>query len=154
MISTSTDSNRGLIDMLDRIFKVLLNRPSFKKNIQQLLNNIDADTAPRLARTLLWEDMEFTLGLMSALPAIANTLILLGNEMVKQIQDKFTPELLSKFIESLARDIDAESARELKQNVVVIWEKLAPVVTAALSPDRDKAAGGKLLIQEGSHAEQ
>ena len=149
-----TDNSRGLVDMLDRIFKVLLNRPSFKKNIQNMLNNIDADAAPRLARTVLWEDMEFTFGLVAALPAIANTFILLGNEIVNQVTDKITPDLLKGFIESMVRDIDVETARELKQNIITLWNELEPVITAALTPDRDSAGSGQRLLEEEIHAKQ
>ena len=150
----ATDNSRGLVDMLDRIFKVLLNRPSFKKNIQNMLNNIDADAAPGLARTVLWEDMEFTFGLVSALPAIANTFILLGNEIVNQVTDKITPDLLKGFIESMVRDIDVETARELKQNLVSLWNKLEPAITAALSEERESPGSLHHMTEEGRHAQQ
>ncbi|HOO71174.1 MAG TPA: hypothetical protein PK926_05370 [Spirochaetota bacterium] len=131
------ENNRGLVDMTNRILKVLLNRPSFKNNVRQVLNNIDAGAAPELARTLLWQDMEFMFGLVGALPAIANTFILLADEIVNQVRDKITPELLRGFIETLARDIDIERAMQVKQNLLEIWQEVEPVLSSVTAASRE-----------------
>ncbi|MBN2159444.1 MAG: hypothetical protein JW807_08610 [Spirochaetes bacterium] len=154
MSNTVIEQNRGLVDMLERIFRVLLNRPSFKNNVQQILNNIDADAAPQLARTLLWEDMAFTFSVLGALPAIANVFIRLGNEIVKQVQEKISPEMISGFMESLARDVDVEAARELKQNFTEVWNTLEPVVTAAFAQGKEAAGGENEPLKEVAHGER
>jgi hypothetical protein len=126
------ENNRGMLDMLNRIMKVLLSRPSFKNNVRLVLNNIDPDNAPELARTILWQDMEFIFGIVSALPAVANAFIQFANEIVTQLQENVTPDLINGFIESLVRDIDIETAIELKRRIHEIWEDIEPIISESL----------------------
>ena len=69
------EANKGVIDLTDRVLKELLKKPGFKENIRTVLQNIDPDSGRRLVRTLMWQDPEFFLGVLGAVPVVANTLI-------------------------------------------------------------------------------
>jgi hypothetical protein len=113
----SDDQNRGIIDATNRIVKVLLKRPAFKENVRSLLNGVDPDNARELARTVLWEDPEIILSLMGALPSIANSTIRFLDEIILQVRDKYSPELLHGFLEEIMREFDGEAMRSIKDNI-------------------------------------
>lgn len=134
-MQTTTDRNQhgGVIDLIARITKVMLTKPAFKHNVRLLLNNIDDESAPELARTMLWEDMEFTFDIVGALPSIINAIIKFSNELLLQLNEKIPDELLRGFIENAAKEIDITALDSLKERSVDLWSKLSPVIAGALS---------------------
>lgn len=122
-----TPQTQGLVKMTGTVAERLIESPNFKENIKALLRNIDPEESPELARTLLWKDPELTLAMLGALPVILNTLIRFVDETLKEVNDKFSPELLRGFMQSLADDIDKDAMRRIIQNGSVMYAALAPV---------------------------
>lgn len=113
----SDDHNRGIIDLTNRIVKVLLKRPAFKENLRSLLNGVDPDNARELARTVLWEDPEIVLSLMGALPSLVNAMLRFCDEIILQVREKYSPELLHEFLGEIMRELDKDSIRSIKDNI-------------------------------------
>ncbi|MBN1497487.1 MAG: hypothetical protein JXA07_11995 [Spirochaetes bacterium] len=134
-MQTTTDRNEhgGVIDLIARIMRVMLKKPAFKHNVRLLLNNIDDDSAPELARTMLWEDMEFTFNLVGALPSIINAVIKFSNELLSQLTEKIPDDLLRGFFENAAKEIDITALDSLKERSIDLWNRLSPVIAGALS---------------------
>jgi len=108
--------NKGVIDLSDRILKELLKKPAFKDGVRTVIANIDPDSSRQLVRTLLWQDPEFSLGLISALPPIVNASISCIDELLIQLQEKISPLLLHDFLRSIASSIDREHLLSIIKN--------------------------------------
>jgi hypothetical protein len=105
----------------------LLKKPGFKDDIRDVLKSIDPDAGRALVKTILWQDIEFTLGVLGALPTIANTLIRTLDELLLQVNEKFSLELLQGFLGSMLEDIDKETLRRAILNLRPLIEGLAPI---------------------------
>jgi len=124
----NANQNRGVIDTTNRMLAYLLNKPAFKENLRIVLKNIDPESSPELVKTLLWQDIEVSLGLLGALPDVANSLIRAIDEVLVQINDKFTPELLAGFIGSLLDEIDAVRLQHIIQNLQPLVRDISPLL--------------------------
>lgn len=108
--------NKGVIDLSDRILKELLKKPSFKDGVRTVLTNIDPESSRRLVRTLLWQDPEFSLSLISALPPVVNAALSGIDELLIQLQEKMSPLLLHDFLRSMASSVDRETLERIIKN--------------------------------------
>jgi len=114
-------------DAGSRIIMELLKKPGFKDDIRDVLKSIDPDAGRALVKAILWQDVEFTLGVLGALPAIANTLIRTLDELLLQVNEKFSLELLQGFLGSMLEDIDKETLRRTILNLRPLIERLGPI---------------------------
>lgn len=118
---------QGLVKLTGAVIERLIESPNFKENIKTVLRNIDPGESPELARTILWKDPELTLAMLSALPVLLNVVIRLIDETLREVNEKFSPELLRGFVQSLADDMDKDAMRRIIQNGTVMFTALAPV---------------------------
>ncbi|MCX5850439.1 MAG: hypothetical protein NT072_00040 [Deltaproteobacteria bacterium] len=118
---------QGLVKMTGTVVERLIESPNFKENVKAVLRNIDPGESSDLVKTLLWKDPELFLAMLGALPVLLNVMIRLMDEMLNEINEKFSPELLRDFVQSLADDIDKDSARRLVKNGTIMYTALAPV---------------------------
>jgi hypothetical protein len=133
-------SNMGFIETRSRIIDELLEKTAFKDSLRHFLKNIDPNSCAELVRTLLGKDIEVPLALAGALPVIANCFIKAGHELIVQVRDKFSPELLTSFVESLLDEIDKDTLARLIAESRALGNDLAPVFQAALNAIKDKTA--------------
>ncbi|HPV50307.1 MAG TPA: hypothetical protein PLB14_11405 [Smithellaceae bacterium] len=118
------EANKGVIDLTDRVLKELLKKPGFKENIRTVLQNIDPDSGRRLVRTLMWQDPEFFLGVLGAVPAVANTLIQCVDELLIQLNEKFSPQLLHDFMKSIVLSLDKDTLENIVRNGKLLGTQL------------------------------
>jgi len=111
----------------ERLLRELLKSPKFKASLKLFTENLDAGTAPGLAKTLLWQDVETFMGTVSVVPALVNYLVALVREITVQLNG-FPPPLLIAFMSELAKGIDFEAMQETVVEVKTVLDKLAPVV--------------------------
>lgn len=109
----------------------ILKKPGFKDDIRDALNSIDPDAGRELVKTFLWQDLEFSLGIMGGLPAIANTIIRAFDELLIQVNEKYPLELLKGFADSLIKDIDTESLGRALENARPVIDALSPLFKKA-----------------------
>jgi hypothetical protein len=124
-------SNMGFIETRSRVLDELLEKTAFKDSLRLFLKNIDPNSCAELVRTLLGKDIEVPLALAGAVPVIANCLIKAGHELIVQVRDKFSPELLASFVESLLDEIDKDTLARLITESRALGSDLAPVFLAA-----------------------
>ena len=110
------EANKGVIDLTDRVLKELLKKPAFKENVRTVLQNIDPESGRRLVRTLMWQDPEFFLGVLGAIPSIVNSLIQCVDEALIQVNEKFSPQLLHDFMKPLVLSIDKNTLESIIRN--------------------------------------
>ncbi len=110
------EANKGVIDLTDRVLKELLKKPGFKEGVRTVLQNIDPESSRRLVRTMLWQDPEFFLGVLGAVPAIANSFIQCVDELLIQLNEKFSPQLLHDYMKSIVLSLDKETLESIVRN--------------------------------------
>ena len=115
----------------DSILSEILKKPGFKDDVRDALKSIDPDAGRELVKTFLWQDLEFSLGLMGSLPAIANTIIRAIDELILQVNEKYPVELLKGFADSLLKDIDTESLGRALKNARPMIDALSPIFKKA-----------------------
>jgi hypothetical protein len=144
----TSGQNRGIVDASSRILETIMARPDFKEGLRALLNNIDPDNSPRLAQVILSKDIEIPLAFMCALPGMANIVIRMADEFVRQVNRMFPAPMLQSFAESLLSDIDYEALARAIEGVKGLGQDLAPVFDAALKNIEMRQQG---LPKELSH---
>jgi hypothetical protein len=110
------------------ILRELLKKPGFKDDVRDMLKSIDPQDGRELVKAFLWQDIEFSLGLMGGLPAIANTVIRAVDELLLQVDEKFSIELLQGFTDSLLKDIDTDSLSRALKNARPLIDALSPLL--------------------------
>ena len=93
------------------ILKEILRTPVFKDILRTNLNQVNPSTGSDLVKTLMGQDPEVFLGLVSTLPAIVNALTRACLELGVQLKDKFPAELLKSYLEALYNDLDTEDLK-------------------------------------------
>ena len=72
----------------------------------------------------MWQDPEFFLGVLGAVPSIVNSLIQGVDEVLIQINEKFSPQLLHDFMKPLVLSIDKKTLESIVQNGKVLANQL------------------------------
>lgn len=121
-------TDKGVIDAVDRILAQLLESPAFKNSIRTILNNIDPQSARGLVRTAMWRDMNFSISCAAASPALANSLISLVDEVFCQINDKLPERMLREYTAEVLGEIDRETLDRVRENGRALYGTLAPVI--------------------------
>lgn len=118
------EANKGVIDLTDRVLKELLKNPGFKEGVRTVLQNIDPESSRRLVRTMLWQEPEFFLGVLGAVPAMVNSLTQGVDEMLIQLNEKFSPLLLHDFMKSIVLALDKKTLENIVRNGKVLGAQL------------------------------
>ena len=127
-----TTQERGVVDVGTRILAQLLKKPGFKDNLRAFLNNLDPQASPELVRTLLWKDPEVILGIVGALPAMANIVISAFDELLFQVREKYPPPLLNGFVEALLDEMDHDTLAHALTNTRELMEQISPIIEKKL----------------------
>jgi len=102
------------------VIKEILATPFVKDLIRSSLKSAACDNDPPLIRTLLWEDPEVSLAVLSTLPHLANRCIGALNEAGREIDEKFSPHLLNGYLTAMSDDIDTDRLKACTD----IWGKI------------------------------
>ena len=111
----------------ERLMRELIKSPKFKASLRVLTGNIDPGNAPGMVKTLVWEDVETSLGTVSALPALINYSVQAARELVAQLNAFPTPILVA-FLSQVVENIDFEAMEQTVGEFKLLLEKLHPVV--------------------------
>ena len=118
------EANKGVIDLTDRVLKELLKKPGFKEGVRTVLQNIDPESSRRLVRTMMWQDPEFFLGVLGAVPSIVNALAQGVDEMLTQLNEKFSPQLLHDFMKSIVLSLEKNTLENIVRNGKLLGTQL------------------------------
>ena len=111
----------------ERLLRELVKSPKFKASMKLLTANVDPEAAKGLAKTLMWEDVEFFMGTVSTMPALVNFLVALGHEVAVQL-NTFPPPMLIAFMSQMVQGVDFEAMQEAVAEFKTVLDRLAPVV--------------------------
>jgi len=93
------------------IIRELLRTPVCKDILRENLQAVRSMDGRPLVRALMEEDPEVFLGLIASTPSLANALLGSLAEIGERLENQFPPGVLAPFVQSLAKEIDADSAR-------------------------------------------
>ena len=102
------------------ILKQILKTPVYKDILRGNLNEMNPNSGSSLVKTLVREDPEVFLSLISSLPTCINTLTSAVSELAVQLENMYPPEILKSYLLSLAEDIDKKAIGECS----AAWLKL------------------------------
>jgi hypothetical protein len=91
------------------VIKEILATPFVKDLIRANLKSAAIKSDPSLVRTLLWEDPEVFLSVLSTLPHLVNRCTGAMFEAGREIDDKFSPELLKSYLTAMGNDINTDN---------------------------------------------
>jgi hypothetical protein len=140
----TSNPDKGVIDLSDRILKELLKKPAFKDGVRTVINNIDPASSRQFVRTLLWQDPEFFLGLISALPPVVNAALSGIDELLIQLQEKISPLLLHDYLRSMALCLDSEALERIIKN-----GKELSVIILAIADEVIKETADQPIAEKG-----
>ena len=73
---------------------------------------------------MLWQDPEFFLGVLGAVPSVVNSLTQCVDELFIQLNEKFSPQLLHDFIKSIVLSLDKKTLENIVRNGKVLATEL------------------------------
>ena len=111
----------------ERLLRELIKSPKFKASLKVLTGNVDPANASGMIKTFVWEDVETSLGTVSALPALVNYSVQAARELVTQLNAFPTPILVA-FLSQVVENIDFEAMEQTVGEFKLLMEKLHPVV--------------------------
>lgn len=133
---------RSLAQAQGGLLKAFVSSGLVKDLIRLNVSAMRPDAGRNAVKTLMGEDPEVFLGIVSGLPVVVNSALGGAAELGARLKNTFTPELLKSFAASVAGDIDREAARECGR----VWAGLAADVLRA-SPELRTLAVQALLAR-------
>ncbi len=108
------------------IVRELLRTPAFRELVKSNLQAATDEDARQLAHTLIWEDVDVSLGAASRLSLVVNSLIQVLGEL-NGLLEQASPRVRRAFFARLAEEMDGEALKEqavrLLENLhVLLWE--------------------------------
>ncbi len=124
------------------VLKEVLSTPFVKDIIRSSLQSRKPDKTHPLVVALIWQDPEVILSILGSIPAIVNSCVGALGETGKQLNEKFSPELLRDYLGSIINDIDTEEFKVLADAYATMMKNLWEV-----SPELRETIG-KTIMQE------
>ncbi len=119
-----TMENNGVMPAEGGVMKEVLSTPFVKDLIRINLQNIKPDKTHPVVNALIWQDPEIILSVLGSVPAVFNSCTGALAEAGKQINEKFSPQLLRDYIGSILKDIDTEELKALAEAYVALGKNL------------------------------
>lgn len=124
------------------VLKEVLRTPFVKDLIRSSLQSRKPDKSHPLVIALIWQDPEVILSILGSLPAVVNSCVGALGETGKQLNEKFSPELLKGYLGSILNDIDTDEFKVLAEAYSTMIKNLWEV-----SPELREAVG-KAITQD------
>ena len=105
------------------IARELLRTPLFKELILTSLGEGGSEDPRELAKTVVWEDSAFTLGLLGKLPQMIGYWADFLDELGRQLQN-VPPETLREFVSVLGENLDLEALASVPKSFVPLLDTL------------------------------
>lgn len=116
--------NNAVMPAEGGVMKEVLSTPFVKDIIRNNLQNINPDKTHPVVNVLIWQDPEVILSILGAIPRVINSCTGALAEAGKQINEKFSAELLRDYVGSILNDIDTDELKALVDAYVALGKKL------------------------------
>ena len=119
-----TMENNAVMPAEGGVMKEVLSTPFVKDIIRNNLQNIKPDKTHPVVNALIWQDPEIILSILGSIPPVVNSCVGALGETGKQINEKFSPRLLSDYVGSILKDIDTDELKALVDAYVEMGKNL------------------------------
>ena len=106
------------------VMKEVLSTPFVKDMIRNNLQNIKPDKTHPVVNALIWQDPEIILSVLGSIPPAVNSCVGALGETGRQLNEKFSPRLLSDYVGSILKDIDTDELKALVDAYVEMGKNL------------------------------
>jgi hypothetical protein len=124
------------------VLKEVLSTPFIKEIIRNSLQSVKPDKTHPVVNALIWRDPEVILSILGSIPSMVNSCTGALAEAGRQLNEKFSSQLLSEYVGSLLREIDTDELKALADAYIDLGKKLWEA-----SPEFREAVG-KLLRED------
>jgi len=116
--------NNAVMPAEGGVMKEVLSTPFVKDIIRNNLQNIKPDKTHPVVNALIWQDPEIILSILGSIPPVVNSCVGALGETGRQINEKFSPRLLSDYVGSILKDIDTDELKALVDAYVEMGKNL------------------------------
>lgn len=116
--------NNAVMPAEGGVMKEVLSTPFVKDIIRNNLQNIKPDKTHPVVNALIWQDPEIILSVLGSIPPVVNSCVGALGETGRQLNEKFPPELLRDYLESILKDIDTSEFKGLAEAYVTLIKNL------------------------------
>lgn len=116
--------NNAVMPAEGGVMKEVLSTPFVKDLIRINLQNIKPDKSHPVVNALIWQDPEVILSVLGSIPQVVNSCTGALAEAGKQLNEKFSSELLREYVGSILKDIDTEELKALAEAYVALGKNL------------------------------
>jgi hypothetical protein len=102
----------------------VLSTPFVKDIFRSNLQDIKPDKTHPMVNAFIWQDPEVNLALLASIPRVVNSCTGALAEVVKQLNEKFSSDLLRDYVGSILKDIDTEEMKALVEAYVALGKNL------------------------------
>jgi hypothetical protein len=106
------------------VMKEVLSTPFVKDIIRNNLQNIKPDKTHPVVNALIWQDPEIILSVLGSIPPVVNSCVGTLGETGRQLNEKFSPRMLSDYVGSILQDIDTDELKALVEAYVAMGKNL------------------------------
>ncbi|MBN1365635.1 MAG: hypothetical protein JW976_12565 [Syntrophaceae bacterium] len=106
------------------VMKEVLSTPFVKDIIRSNLQDIKPDKTHPMVNAFIWQDPEVNLALLASIPRVVNSCTGALAEVAKQINEKFSPDMLRDYIGSILKDIDTDEMKALVDAYIALGKNL------------------------------
>lgn len=119
-----TMGNNAVMPAEGGVMKEVLSTPFVKDIIRNNLQNIKPDKTHPVVNALIWQEPEIILSILGSIPPVVNSCVGALGETGRQINEKFSPRLLSDYVGSILKDIDTDELKALVDAYVEMGKNL------------------------------
>jgi hypothetical protein len=116
--------NNAVMPAEGGVMKEVLSTPFVKDIIRNNLQNIKPDKTHPVVNALIWQEPEIILSILGSIPPVVNSCVGALGETGRQINEKFSPRLLSDYVGSILKDIDTDELKALVDAYVEMGKNL------------------------------
>lgn len=116
--------NSAVMPAKGGVLKEVLRTPFVKDIIRSSLQSRKPDKSHPLIIALIWQDPEVILSILGSIPPIVNSCVGALGEAGKQLNEKFSPELLKGYLGSILSDIDTDEFKVLAEAYATMMKNL------------------------------
>jgi len=116
--------NNAVMPAEGGVMKEVLSTPFVKDIIRNNLQNIKPDKTHPVVNALIWQDPEIILSVLGSIAPIVNSCVGALGETGRQLNEKFSPRMLSDYVGSILKDIDTDELKALVDAYVEMGKNL------------------------------
>jgi len=116
--------NNAAMPATGGVMKEVLSTPFVKDLIRLNLQNVKPDKTHPVVNAIIWQDPEMILSILGSIPRVVNSCTGALAEAGRQINEKFSSELLRDYVGSILKDIDTDELKGLAEAYIALGKNL------------------------------